>query len=210
MCESAYTLSVTQYLFTLCWVRWRGMVAPSVYRAGHVCSKVSSVAALCSNWLESAEPLRNVTSSSRKKVGRSYSWRGYYLQVCAACAAVLFASVCCLWNCIICKCVLPAQMYYLQVYAACATVLFASVCCLSNCIIFKCVRPAQQHYLEVCAACPTVLFASVCCLPKCIICMSVLPAQLYYLHVCAACPTVLFASVCCLCNCIICKCVLPV
>jgi hypothetical protein len=113
---------------------------------------------------------------------------------------VLLASVCCLPNCIICKCVLPAQLYYLQVCAACPTVLFASVCCPPNCIICKCVLPAQLYYLQVCAACPTVLFASVCCLPNCIICKRVLPAQLYYLEVCAACPTVLFANVCCLPN----------
>jgi hypothetical protein len=61
--------------------------------------------------------------------------------VCAACPTVLFASVCCLPNCIICKCVLPAQLYYLQVCAACLTVLFASVCCLPNCIICNCVLP---------------------------------------------------------------------
>jgi hypothetical protein len=57
-CRFSYTLSVTQYLFMLCLVRWRGMVAPSVYRAGHVCRNIHTVAALCSSWLESAEPLR--------------------------------------------------------------------------------------------------------------------------------------------------------
>jgi hypothetical protein len=69
------------------------------------------------------------------------------LQVCAACPTVLFASVCCLPNCIICKCVLPAQLCYLQVCAACPTVLFASVCCLPNCVICKCVLPAQRPIL---------------------------------------------------------------
>jgi hypothetical protein len=44
------------------------------------------------------------------KTEPSYSWSVYYLQVCAACPAVLFATVCCLPNCIICKCVLPAQL----------------------------------------------------------------------------------------------------
>jgi hypothetical protein len=90
------------------------------------------------------------------KVGRSYSWRGYCLQVCAACPTVLF-----------CKCVLPAKLYC-----------FASVCCLPNCIVLqvcaacptvlfcKCVLPVQLYYLQVCAACPTVLF-----------CKCVLPAQ---------------------------------
>jgi hypothetical protein len=67
----------------------------------------------------------------------------------------LSARVCCLPNCIICKCVLPAQLYYWQVCAACPTALFASVCCLPNCIICK-----------------------FCCLPNCIICKCVLPAQL--------------------------------
>jgi hypothetical protein len=82
-CRFSHTLSVTQYLFILCLVRWRGMVVPSVYRAGHVCRNVWTVAALCSSWLKSAEPL--TTAMSVNKVGRSYSWRGYYLQVCAAC-----------------------------------------------------------------------------------------------------------------------------
>jgi hypothetical protein len=92
---------------------------------------------------------------------------GIILQVCAACPTVLFPSVCCLHNCIICKCVLPAQLYYLQVCAACPTVIFPSVCCLPNCNICKCVLPAQLYY-----------FASVCCLPNCNICKCVLPAQL--------------------------------
>jgi hypothetical protein len=95
------------------------------------------------------------------KVGLAYTWHGCYLQVCAACPTVLSASVCCLPNCIICKCVLPAQLYYLQVCAACPTVWFASVCCLPNCIICKCVLPAQLYYLQVCAACPTP-----CLIPK--------------------------------------------
>jgi hypothetical protein len=117
------------------------------------------------------------TSSVRPyKVGLSYSWRGYYLQVCTAFPTVLFASVCCLPNCIICKCVLPVKLYYLQVCATRQTVLFASVCYLSNCIICKCVLPAQLYYLQVCATCPTALFANVCCVPNCIIYKCVLPA----------------------------------
>jgi hypothetical protein len=36
------------------------MVPPSVYRAGHVCNNVWTVATLCSSWLESAESLRTV------------------------------------------------------------------------------------------------------------------------------------------------------
>jgi hypothetical protein len=34
------------------------MVTLSVYRARHISSYVKTVAALCSSWLESAEPLR--------------------------------------------------------------------------------------------------------------------------------------------------------
>jgi hypothetical protein len=173
------------------------MVAPIFYRAGLVCSNVWIVAALCWSWLESAEPLRKVTSSVWIKLDDHTVDVG-----------------------IICKCVLPAQLYYLQACAAWPTVLFASVCCLTHCIISKCVLPDQLYYLQVCAAWPTVLFASVWCLTNCIICKCVLPDQLYYLQVGAAyttllfanvccLPTVLFASVCCLPNCIICKCVLP-
>jgi hypothetical protein len=61
-CRFSHTLSATQYLFILCLVRWRGMVA-SVYRAGHVYINGQTVAAVCWSWLESAKPLRNVTSS---------------------------------------------------------------------------------------------------------------------------------------------------
>jgi hypothetical protein len=61
-CRFSHTLSVTQYLFILFLVRWRGMVAPSVYRTDHVCGNIHTVAALCSSWLESAEPLRMATS----------------------------------------------------------------------------------------------------------------------------------------------------
>jgi hypothetical protein len=43
------------------------MVAPSVYRAGHLCSVVWAVAALFCSWLESAEPLRKVTTRSVRK-----------------------------------------------------------------------------------------------------------------------------------------------
>jgi hypothetical protein len=87
-CRFSHTLSVTQYLFILCLVRWHGMVAPSVYHTGHVCRNVCTVAALCSSELESAEHLRKVMSSDEQcsnKVGWSYCWRAYYLQVCAAC-----------------------------------------------------------------------------------------------------------------------------
>jgi hypothetical protein len=63
------------------------MVALSVYRAGHVCSNVWTVAALCWSWLESAEPLRNVTSSVGIKLDDHTFDVG-----------------------IICKCVLPAQL----------------------------------------------------------------------------------------------------
>jgi hypothetical protein len=83
-CRFSDTLSVTQYLFILCSVRWRGMVAPRVYRAGHVCRNVRTVAALCSSWLESAEPLRTAMSE--------WSWKIILL------TWVLFASVCCLPN----------------------------------------------------------------------------------------------------------------
>jgi hypothetical protein len=47
-CRFSRTLSVTQYLFTLCLVKWRGMVELSVYRASHACRYVQTVAALCS------------------------------------------------------------------------------------------------------------------------------------------------------------------
>jgi hypothetical protein len=63
------------------------MVVPSVYRMSHVCSNVCTVAALCSSWLESAEPLRMVTSSVRIKLDDHTLDMG-----------------------IICKCVLPAQL----------------------------------------------------------------------------------------------------
>jgi hypothetical protein len=61
-CSFSHTLSVPECLLILCLVRWRGMVARSVYRAGQVCSNVCTVAALCSSWLESAEPLRKAMS----------------------------------------------------------------------------------------------------------------------------------------------------
>jgi hypothetical protein len=63
-CRFCHALSVTQYLFILCLVRWRGMVAPRVYLAGRVqvCSYVWIVAALCSSWLETTEPLRTAMS----------------------------------------------------------------------------------------------------------------------------------------------------
>jgi hypothetical protein len=67
-CRFSHTLSVTQYLFILCLVRWHGMVSPSVYRVGHVCSNARTVAASCSSWLESAVPLGKVTSSIRIKL----------------------------------------------------------------------------------------------------------------------------------------------
>jgi hypothetical protein len=63
------------------------MVAPSVYRVGHVCRNVWTVTALCSSWLESAEPLRKVTSGVRIKLD------DHTLDLS-----------------IICKCVLPAQL----------------------------------------------------------------------------------------------------
>jgi hypothetical protein len=66
------------------------MVALSVYRSGHVCSNVWTVAALCSSLLKSTEPLRKVTSSVRIKL------YDHTLDVC-----------------IICKCVLPAQILVL-------------------------------------------------------------------------------------------------
>jgi hypothetical protein len=60
------------------------MVEPSVYRARRVCTNVLvyTAAALCSSWLESEEPLRNVTSSYRIMLD-DHS---------------LFSSVCCLPN----------------------------------------------------------------------------------------------------------------
>jgi hypothetical protein len=65
-------------------VSWYGMVARSVYRASHACSYVETGAALCSSWLESAEPQRTV-----RRV--EYSW-----------SSTLDTGF-------ICKCVLPAQ-----------------------------------------------------------------------------------------------------
>jgi hypothetical protein len=61
-CRLSHSLPVTQYLFILCWVRWRGRVAPSVYRANYVCRNVWIVVALCWSWLESAESLRMAMS----------------------------------------------------------------------------------------------------------------------------------------------------
>jgi hypothetical protein len=61
-------ISVTQYLFILCLARWHDTAAPSVYRTDQAYNNVWTVAALCSSWLESAEPLRKVTSSVRIKL----------------------------------------------------------------------------------------------------------------------------------------------
>jgi hypothetical protein len=131
-CRFSDTLSVTQYLFILCLVSWLAW-SRRVFISRAMCALMFRQLLLCAGvgWsLRSLWERRWVWN----KVGRSYSWRGYY-----------FASVCCLPNCIIlqvcvacptvlfCKCVLPAQLYY-----------FASVCCLPNCII-----------LQVCVACPT-------------------------------------------------------
>jgi hypothetical protein len=52
------------------------------------------------------------------------------VDVCSDCPTVLFASVCCLPNCIICKCVLPAQLYYMQFCSSCETVLYFMLCWL--------------------------------------------------------------------------------
>jgi hypothetical protein len=108
-----------------------------------------TVAALCSSWLELAELLRMATSAWIKL--EDHTW-------------VLFASVCCLPNCIICKSVLPAQLYYFCVLST--QMYYLQVCALCPTVLF------------VCSVCPTVLFASVFCLPNCITCKCVLPVQL--------------------------------
>jgi hypothetical protein len=62
------------------------MLAQSVYRLEHVRRNVWTVAALCSSWLESAQPLRNVPGNVRIKLDNHPVDVG-----------------------IICKCVLPAK-----------------------------------------------------------------------------------------------------
>jgi hypothetical protein len=83
-CRFSHTLSVNHYLFipVLSSASWRGMVAPIVYRAPK-CAVMDRLAALCSCWLESAEPLRTSMSVEWSYTIILLTW-------------VLFESVCCL------------------------------------------------------------------------------------------------------------------
>jgi hypothetical protein len=68
LCRFIHTLSVTHYLFILCLigdVAW--LCLEFIARA--ICSNVWTVSVLCSSCLESAEPLRKLTSSVRIKLG---------------------------------------------------------------------------------------------------------------------------------------------